>query len=189
MCSDGTPALTCRYLSSSNIDDIVATDSARAEEEQSPVPRNIVVPFPVASSAGASAPPTETRATPLSCGILYTLFCGAFLRALPSLLLACFLLLPTMANISFRAFSCRPFVEDDMSQSMIYHIDVDLSVRCSHGSYISEEQESIKRAAWVLLAIWPFGYVLVFVLPCLSRVTLKVRSHCTASRWFSFCCF
>ena len=51
---------------------------------------------------------------------VYTISCDAFLRAMPAVLPACFLLLPAVSNRIFRSFACRGFTLDD----------ADLSERC-----------------------------------------------------------
>ena len=38
-----------------------------------------------------------------------------------------------------------------------FYLDSDLGVRCSSEDYVSEEHDSIKRAATGLMIVWPIG--------------------------------
>ena len=101
------------------------------------------------------------------------------LRALPLALFLSFCLVPNVSKTIFQSWSCIAYEFDgsDLNgiSSQSYLIN-DLSVRCSEKGFKNPEHDQIKTIAYILMAIWPVGMVVLYaatLLPCGS--SLKAR--------------
>ena len=78
---------------------------------------------------------------------------------------------PQVSSAAFRAFSCDRF---DNGRE---YLRADYSLECSTATHFSEEQESLKRLAWLSIFLYPVGISLVYALLflCARRSILQDR--------------
>jgi len=79
------------------------------------------------------------------------------LQWLPASLVIAFCFTPSVCASIFQAWHCVPFDFDNTQE--ISFLAQDLSVRCGD----SAEHSEIEAVAWVLVAIWPIGMVIVYL--------------------------
>ena len=101
-------------------------------------------------------------------------------RVLPLTLGLTFLVLPSTSTRIFRAFLCETFEYDEgVSQRYLY---ADLTLSCD-----SDEYESTKATALVMLAVWPVGVPMLYaVLLWASRKALSTGHPTSLSRATAF---
>jgi len=86
-----------------------------------------------------------------------------FLSWLPASFILAFCFTPSVSAAVFRAWHCISFSYDDLEEHSF--LEQDLSVRCDG----SDRHKQVLAVAWGLVAIWPIGMVLLYVvvlLPC-----------------------
>ena len=88
-------------------------------------------------------------------------------RALPLTLGLTFLVLPSTSTRIFRAFLCETFEYDEGTSR--HYLYADLTLSCD-----SDEYETTKATAFAMLALWPVGIPLLYVLLLwVSRVAIR----------------
>ncbi|KAL1499616.1 hypothetical protein AB1Y20_011815 [Prymnesium parvum] len=88
------------------------------------------------------------------------------LEWLPASLVLSFCFAPTVCTSIFRAWYCVDFAYDHLEEHSF--LAQDLSVRCG-----SKEHNEILLTAWLLVAIWPIGMVVLYsslLIPCRSML-------------------
>ncbi|KAL1503142.1 hypothetical protein AB1Y20_011204 [Prymnesium parvum] len=103
---------------------------------------------------------------------------------LPIPLVLTFCFTPSVSATVFRAWHCLSYAYDDSNGAEYSYLAQDLSVRCDD----SEEHNEILLVAWILVAIWPIGMVVLYaslLLP--SRwLLLEQKSESTLVRATAF---
>ncbi|KAL1499218.1 hypothetical protein AB1Y20_013725 [Prymnesium parvum] len=102
-----------------------------------------------------------TKAT--SCSASVKTSRDGFIRGLPASLVLAFCFTPSVSAVIFRAWYCVSFAFDKYEERRF--LADDLSVQCDGSS----EHNRILLIAWVMVAIWPIGMVVMYtalLLPC-----------------------
>jgi hypothetical protein len=87
-----------------------------------------------------------------------------FTSAVPSSLVLAFCFTPSVSAAIFRVWNCVSFYYDENAKQ--YFLAGDLTVRCDD---TSPEYMHLQNLAWVLVALWPIGMLVVYaamLLPC-----------------------
>jgi hypothetical protein len=99
-------------------------------------------------------------------------------RTLPLTLGLTFLVLPSTSTRIFRAFKCETFQYDDDDGTSRRYLYADLALSCD-----SDEYEATKTMAFAMLAFWPMGIPLLYViLLWASRDALRTGNPTSLSR-------
>jgi len=114
-------------------------------------------------------------------GILRRILRRGVILAMPPCILTTFIFVPSVSASIFAAWSCEAY---DLSETeQVYYLRDDYAVIC----YDSEEHREIRRIAYGLMAVWPIGMVLLYILllvPVAKPLTQRRSSALTKATAF-----
>jgi hypothetical protein len=90
------------------------------------------------------------------------LLIGAVLRTMPLILTLLFFFLPSVSRYAFSAFACDAFPYDDTTAEDWYYLHQNYRIRCSMGSFINPEHETLKGLSYLYVFLWPVGMTILF---------------------------
>jgi hypothetical protein len=112
----------------------------------------------------ARTPPLIINESARAQGSLWSTTTNGFMDGVPASLILAFCFTPSVSAAIFRAWYCVSFYYDEEVQH--YFLAGDLTVRCMDSS---PEYTRLTNVAWILVALWPIGMLVVYtamLLPC-----------------------